>query len=361
MVSVGMAGWWGRLALALVVFLVSFGLLRWMRNGGRKTWRELWELLNGSLRRKIIAFAIAVSVVFVLGVMAPLMRFEPDVTAGLEIALNAAWIFAIAWGLTLLTSVVVCFVQWRYDIEVVDNLGARQMHTKVKVLRRIAVVLIWFGAVAGSLLLFERFRVLGGTLLASAGVLSIALGISAQKTFGAVIAGIQIALTHPINLDDVVIIEGEWGRIEEITFTYVVVKIWDQRRLIVPVTYFLEKPFQNWTKTSSEIIGTIFLYVDYATPLAPIRDELKRLCESSGSLWNGKTCVLQVTDAGTESMTLRALVSSPNASSAWDLRCLVREGLIDFIRLNYPECLPKQRLLLQDGDAVYSSTTVAGE
>jgi small-conductance mechanosensitive channel len=188
---------------------------------------------------------------------------------------------------------------------------------------------------------------LGGTMLASAGVLSIVLGISAQKTFGSIIAGIQIALAHPINLDDVVIVENEWGRIEEISFTYVVVRLWDMRRLVVPITYFTETVFQNWTKKSAEIIGSVFWQVDYATPLEPLREELTRLCEESGRLWNGKTCVLQVTDAGAETMTLRAIVSASDASKAWDLRCLVREGMIRYLNEHYPECLPKRRILLQ--------------
>lgn len=284
-----------------------------------------------------------------LAVLAPLARFDAGVDVFVTAFLGTAWIILVAWALTLLLTVLTGLVQWKYDIGVEDNLGARQINTKVRVLHRIAAVLVWLGALAGILMQFERFRALGGAMLASAGVLSIVLGLSAQKTFGAVIAGVQIALTHPINLDDVVIVEGEWGRIEEITFTYVVVKIWDLRRMVVPISYFVETPFQNWTKKSAEIIGTVTLHVDYTTPLQPLREELKSLCEASGALWNGKTCVLQVTEAGGESMTVRALVSSPGASAAWDLRCMVREGLIDFLRRNYPECLPRRRVVLQNG------------
>ena len=199
----------------------------------------------------------------------------------------------------------------RYDTSVKDNLEARQIRTKVKVLQRIIVILIWLLTSACILMLFDKFKMLGGTLLASAGVVSIVLGFSAQKTFGAMIAGLQVALSHPINLDDVVIVEGEWGRIEEITFTYVVVTTWDLRRLIVPITYFLETPFQNWTKKNADIIGSVFIHADYTVQLEPLREELNRLCIQAKPLWDGKTCVLQVTDAGPETLTLRADQSAP--------------------------------------------------
>ncbi len=231
--------------------------------------------------------------------------------------LNIFWIVLAAWAATILVNIISDVTRKKFDITVPDNLTARQMHTKIKVFQRILVVLLWLAAVAGIMLLFERFRTLGGTLLASAGVVSILIGLSAQKTFAAIIAGIQVALFHPINLDDVVVLEGEWGHIEEITFSYVVVKTWDLRRLVVPVTYFLEKPFQNWTKTSAEIIGSVFIHTDYTVPMETLRDELKQICNNAGSLWDGKTCVLQVVDSGPETMTLRAIMSSPDASKAW--------------------------------------------
>lgn len=347
MTSIGVESWIVRLALScLIVLAVTVILRRFGKDNGRG-WRELWRVLAASLRRRIVALLSCAGALFIVSASIPLAGLEPKTAIGANLALNAAWIIMAAWALTLLTSVLVELVQWRYDITAPDNLTARQVQTRVRVLQRIAVVLIWFAALAGTLMLFERFRVLGGTLLASAGVISIAVGLGAQKTFGAVIAGIQMAFTHPINLDDVVIVEGEWGRIEEITFTYVVVKIWDQRRLVVPVTHFLEKPFQNWTRKNSQLIGSVFLHVDYTTPLEPLREELQRLCEQAAPLWDGRTCLLQVTDAGPDTMTIRALVSAADASNAWDLRCLVREGLIAYLRDNLPHCLPRRRLAMQ--------------
>lgn len=349
--SIGVENWVIRLILVCIIFLATAIILRRFKGSNGRSWRELWQALTASLKRRIRNLLVVAGALFVISVLLPLIDLKPEVTKGVNIALDAGWIALSAWALTLLASAVVGLIQWRFDIGAADNLTARAVHTRVRVLQRIIVVLIWVAAIAGILLLFERFRVLGGTLLASAGVLSIAVGLSAQKTFGAVIAGIQMAFTRPINLDDVVIVEGEWGRIEEITFTYVVVKIWDQRRLVVPVSYFLETPFQNWTRKTSQLLGTVTLHVDYTAPLEPLREELKRLCEQSVPLWDGRTCALQVTEAGPETMTIRALVSADDASKAWDLRCMVREGLIDFLRQHHPHCLPKRRLEMQENTA----------
>jgi small-conductance mechanosensitive channel len=335
--------------LALVVGVAGFTLIRLFRGGQARRWRELRELLSRSMKRRVVMFLSVFASVVALSILVAPSQL-PDGWSGPAVtAMNTVWVLMAAWAATLVMFALSGLVRWRYNMEVEDNLGAREVQTKVRILNRMIVIMIWFAAAAAILMQFERFRLLGGTMLASAGVLSIVLGISAQKTFGAIIAGIQIALAHPINLDDVVIVEGEWGRIEEIAFTYVVVKIWDQRRLVVPITYFTDTVFQNWTKKTAEIIGSVFLQVDYATPLEPLRAELTRLCEASRNLWNGKTCVLQVTEAGEYSMTVRAIVSAPDASRAWDLRCMVREGLIKYINEHYPECLPKRRLILQEG------------
>ena len=342
--------WSIRIVLSVLVLVAMFVLFRWFK-GGAGSWREVWKTLSDGLRKQIFGLVMAFGACLLAMLLWPVAGPGlpgGDLAAGL---LGSAWVLVAAWGLTLALSVVVAMLQWKYDVGVEDNLHARRMVTRVRVLQKTVVVIIWLGAAAGILMQFERFRTLGTTLLASAGVLSIVLGISAQKTFGSMIAGIQIALSHPISLDDVVIVEGEWGRIEEITFTYVVVRIWDKRRLIVPVTYFLERPFQNWTRKSSDITGTVFLHVDYETPLEPLREEARRLCRESGPLWDGETCVLQVTEAGPETMTVRVIAGSPDASRAWDLRCLIREGLIEFLRANYPNCLPKRRLVIAgDGD-----------
>ena len=339
--------WSIRIVLSVLVLAATFVLLRWFR-GGAGDWRELWKMLSHGLRKQVSGLVMVFAACMLGTLLLPLTELGPQSQALAAGLIGSAWVLAAAWGLTLASSVVVAMLQWKYDVGVADNAFARRMITRVRVLQKTVVVIIWLGALAGILMQFERFRTLGGTLLASAGVLSIILGISAQKTFGSMIAGIQIALSHPISLDDVVIVEGEWGRIEEITLTYVVVRIWDRRRLIVPITYFLEKPFQNWTRKSSDIIGVVTLHVDYETPLEPLREEARRLCRESGPLWDGETCSLQVTEAGVETMTVRVIAGSPDASGAWGLRCLIREGLITFLRDNYPHSLPKRRVVISE-------------
>ena len=343
---------WMNWVIRIMFFLLVAGsvatFFRWLR-GGKGNMKELLDVLSGSIRKQIVGIALTALGCSLVTLLLPLARLAPEETRAVNTLLGSVWVVLMAWGLTAGLSVTVTMIQSKYDLDVADNLLARRMHTRMQILQRIFVVIIWIGAAAGILMQYERFRALGTTLLASAGVISIVLGISAQKTFGSIIAGIQIALSQPINLDDVVIVEGEWGRIEEITFTYVVVKIWDQRRLILPVTYFLEHPFQNWTRKSANITGSVLMHVDYETPLAPLREEARRLCESAGALWDGKTFTLQVTEAGAEDMTIRVLAGSPDASSAWDLRCMVREGLIAFMKENCPEFLPKRRLLITDG------------
>ncbi len=199
--------------------------------------------------------------------------------------------------------------------------------------------------IAAILMMFDAVRQLGTSILASAGIAGIILGFAAQKTLGNFLAGIQIALSQPILIDDVVIVEGEFGRIEDITLTFVSVRTWDLRRLIVPITYFIEKPFQNWSRKSEQLLGTIFLYLDYQVPLGELREELKRLVEKNEN-WDGQVCGLQVTDTKPNTIEVRALVSSANAGQSFDLRCQVREGLIEFLRNRYPESLPRVRTAL---------------
>ncbi|RYZ24858.1 MAG: mechanosensitive ion channel, partial [Chitinophagaceae bacterium] len=180
--------------------------------------------------------------------------------------------------------------------------------------------------------------------LTGVGIGGIIIGFAAQKSLGNLLAGFQIAFTQPIRIDDVLIVEGEWGKVEEITLTYVVVNIWDQRRLILPITYFIEKPFQNWTRVSAELLGTVFLYLDYTIPIEPLRQEMTRLL-SSNPLWDKRVNVVQVTDSTKDSsIEVRFLMSASNSSRAFDLRCNIREAMIAFIQTNYPESLPKKRL-----------------
>ena len=238
-----------------------------------------------------------------------------------------------------------------------DNLQARRVQTQTRVLSRIAVGGVFLTGVAFALMTFPKARQLGTSLLASAGVAGVVLGIAARSVFSNLLAGLQIAMAQPIRIDDVLIIEGEWGRVEEITATYVVLRIWDERRLIIPLQWFIEHPFQNWTRRSSDILGTVYLWVDYTLPVDPIRAEAKRLCEGSAD-WDKRVCVVQVTDATDRSMQLRILVSSASSGQNFGLRCVVREGLIAFIQREFPTALPRVRTdidKLPPGDAASTS------
>ncbi len=234
-----------------------------------------------------------------------------------------------------------------YDLSQENNLKSRKIHTEVNVLERVVVFIIVIIAVGIILLSFENFRKIGLSLFASAGLAGIIIGFAAQKVIGTVLAGLQIAITQPIRIDDVVIVEGEWGWIEEITLTYVVVRVWDKRRIILPTTYFIEKPFQNWTRNSADILGSVFIYTDYSINVDALRVELTRIL-SETPLWDGDVNNLQVTDSKETTMELRALISAKNSSIAWDLRVLVREKLIAFIQLNYPDALPKTRVSITE-------------
>jgi hypothetical protein len=206
----------------------------------------------------------------------------------------------------------------------------------------VAVSVIAIFMLASMLMVFDSVRQFGESILASAGIAGIVVGLAAQRSIAALLAGFQIAMTQPIRLDDVVIVEKEWGRIEEITLTYVVVRIWDLRRLVVPITYFIEQPFQNWTRASADILGTVFLYVDYTVPVDSLRGELTRILQAS-RFWDGKVNALQVTDAKEQTLEVRALASAADASLAFSLRCEIREQLVGFLQRNYPESLPKVR------------------
>ena len=230
----------------------------------------------------------------------------------------------------------------KYPLDVEDNLQARRVHTQTRLISRTVSFMILVAGMSLMLMTFPGARQVGTSLLASAGVIGIIAGIAARPVFSNLIAGLQLALSQPLRIDDVLIIEGEWGHVEEITGTYVVLRIWDQRRLIIPLQWFIEKPFQNWTRSSSQLIGTVFLWVDYRMPLAPLREAAQHACEAA-SEWDGRLCQLQVVEAAADAVQLRLLVTSQNASLNWDLRCKVREALVDFMQREYPQFLPLAR------------------
>jgi small-conductance mechanosensitive channel len=252
-------------------------------------------------------------------------------------------IFSIAWISIQFIKAGAYYLQNKLDIGTADNLNARSRLTQIKVFKSIANSLIIIIAISVGLLTFEQVRSIGISLLTSAGIIGIIIGFAAQKSIGMILAGIQLAITQPIRLDDVVIVEGEWGRIEEITLTYVVVKIWDERRLVLPVTWFLEKPFQNWTRTAADITGTIFLYVDFSFPVDSIRKALPEMLKGNPD-WDGRLWNVQVTKATEQYKEVRVLLSSVDSSKNWDLRTAIREKLIDFINVNYPDSFAKTRI-----------------
>ena len=228
-------------------------------------------------------------------------------------------------------------------VDTADNLHARRIQTQFRVLANSLHFLIVLIGAAAALMTFPGVHQIGVSLLASAGVAGLVIGFAAKPVLGNLLAGLQIALTQPIRLDDVVIVQGEWGRVEEITGAFVVVQVWDERRLVVPLQWFIENPFQNWTRTSSKIIGSVFLWLDYRMPLAPLRSEAERICAHAPE-WDRRICATQVTDTSERSMQVRVLVSAADSSLCWDLRCRMREELISFIQREYPQHLPQLRI-----------------
>ena len=251
-------------------------------------------------------------------------------------------IASLTWLLTRAVQSIADTIVERNPINSSDNLAARRIHTQTRVLARSMNVLITLIGAGMALMTLPLLRQIGTSLLASAGVAGLIVGFAAKPVLGNLLAGLQLAISQPIRLDDVVIVENEWGQIEEITGSYVVVRIWDQRRMIVPLQWFIEHPFQNWTRSSSELLGPVNLWVDFRLPLEPLRIEAQRLCHIFEE-WDGRVCVVQVLETTERAMQVRILVSASDAGRTFDLRCKMREGLLDFIQRQYPECLPRIR------------------
>jgi len=277
-----------------------------------------------------------------LNMSLPLMQMRKSVHDPLIKVIEILFTIVFAVILIQIVKILEDYFYHRYDFNKADNLKERKLRTQLQFVRKIIIALIVIITAGVVLLSFESMRKVGAGLLTGVGIGGIIIGFAAQKSLGNLLAGFQIAFTQPIRIDDVLIVENEWGRVEEITLTYVVLKIWDQRRLILPINYFIEKPFQNWTRVTAELIGSVFLYLDYTAPIEKLKIELARLIETN-ELWDRRVMALQVTDTREASIEIRALVSGRNSSDVFDLRCYVREGLIRFIQENHPECLPKTR------------------
>lgn len=328
---------------AVVVFAngihyVVFWLLRKKQTPEQQRGLNLRRYLEGPARAVFIAIAVRIVLPFV-PMISP--RILDQIDQGVEILL----VLFLGWLAIGGIYVAQALLLRRYDIHAEDNLRARRLHTQVQMLRRVLIGAVIIVDAAGVLWSMHNPGLwkYGTGLLASAGLASLALAAAAKSTVSNLLAGIQIALSEPIRIDDVVVISGEWGRIVEITSTYVVVNIWDQRTLIVPLSFFIEQPFTNWTRTGSDILGTAFLYLDYAVPVEPLRAELQRVVRES-PLWDGRVCGLQVTNLSEQTMEVRCLMSSRDSGKNFDLRCLVREQMIGFVREHYPYALPTMRV-----------------
>ncbi|MFN3402705.1 MAG: mechanosensitive ion channel family protein [Cytophagaceae bacterium] len=307
----------------------------------------LKEIKDASLTLINRQFRFALQILFVVAAMnlaLPFTTWHERLEFYIHKILYIALVLSFSFLMMRITGFIKALLYIKFDITSANNLSERKARTQIDFLQKLTSVIIFFIALAIILMSFDRVRELGTSILASAGIAGIIIGFAAQKSLSNLLAGFQIAFTQPIRIDDVVVVENEWGRIEEITLTYVVVRIWDMRRLILPISYFIERPFQNWTRASSDILGSVFLFTDYTLPIEELRNELKRILENDDNgLWDKNVGIIQVTDTTDKCMQLRVLVSANSSSNAWDLRCIVREKLITFIQKSYPGCLPKNR------------------
>ncbi|MEM8757611.1 MAG: mechanosensitive ion channel family protein [Planctomycetota bacterium] len=342
----GLPEWVRVLAIAVVFAGVAIGgqatiwavLRRVSRDGGKHPTR----LIVTHTARAARVAAVLIGVTAGLGFSGRLGLPSPTEQPGVSSLLGAVITLAITWLVIGVVRGADDMILARHEIDSDSNVRARKTHTQVAVLSRTLMVVIGIFGIGAALMQFDEVERVGTSLLASAGVAGIVLGFAARPVLGNIIAGIQIALTQPIKIGDVVIIEGEWGRIEEITTTYVVLRIWDQRRLIVPFSTIIEQPFENWTRHSTSLLGTIYFYADYSLPIDEVRAELARICEGNPK-WDGRVCSVLVTDANDRSIQVRALISAANSSDHWDLRCEVREKLVAFIHREHPGSLPRER------------------
>lgn len=330
----------------IVFHFFAYKLVGYIANKFSKTGhKELIKKLKQPTK-----FLVFLIVPYILPTLFQLKENELEFIHGLAnimLIVGISWLFiqGVSYGKSLMLS--------KYDMNTEDNLEARKVFTQFSIIQRILDFTIIVVAIALILMNFDSIRKLGLSLLASAGIAGLILGLAAQKLLTTILSGLQIALTQPIRLDDVVIVENEWGWIEEITLTYVVVRIWDKRRLIVPTTYFIEKPFQNWTRTTAEILGTVFIYTDYNVSVDAIREELTKILATDKN-WDGKVNVVQVTNTTEKTVEIRALLSAKDSPTAWDLRVNVREKLLGFLQNKYPDSLPKTRVKMEKAADFYN-------
>ena len=343
----GAATWYAAFVLCLSLFWFATALaMRLLGRAQRQIATGAWHL-GGEVERIVAALAVRIAIglapLIAISTALAILAERPAVQAAAGTVLRLTLIAAVVWVLLQVIGMLDRFVTARFRLDVADNLQARRIHTQATVVKKLLYLLVGTCAVAAVLMQFEAVRILGTSILASAGLASVIIGFAAQRTLANLLAGVQLAFTQPIRMDDVVVIEGEWGRIEEINLSYVVVALWDQRRLVLPISSFIEKPFQNWTRSTSQLLGTVLLRLDYHAPIEALRAELARVA-TADLRWDKRVCALQVTDCGERTIEVRALVSAADASQAFDLRCAVREALLGFLRREHPQALPRLRV-----------------
>ncbi len=343
-VPIWMPGWlWSSLILGVAAYLAAAA-----------HWFSLWALdriMPPKRRRGFLQTFVQATtgptrlayMVFALGAALNFTSFPEATFDVIAHLLLVAFVVLAGWSAARAFEIASTLYLNRFRTDVADNLLARKHLTQVRLLKRAADTLIVVVTIATALMTIDSVRQYGISLFASAGAASLVVGLAARPLLTNLIAGVQIAITQPIRLEDAVIVEDEWGWIEEITSTYVVVRLWDWRRMVLPISYFLDKPFQNWTRETASLIGSVFLHVDYSVPVEAVREQLREIAKAS-LLWDGRVVNLQVSDTSEHTMELRALISARDAPQTWDLRCEVREKLIAWLHQAYPEALPRARV-----------------
>jgi small-conductance mechanosensitive channel len=321
-------------AAALIAFQIVRALLERILPANRPLLHVVMTRTNSLARFALVLLSLAL--------VAPVLPLHAATNATINRILVAAFVVLMGWIAIVASELAVGRYIGRFRIDIEDNLQARKAVTQMRVLKRTVEVLIILVTAGFALMSFDSVRQYGVSLFASAGVAGLAVGLAAKPLLGNLIAGLQIALTQPIRIDDAVVVENEWGWIEEFTSVYVVIRLWDWRRLIVPLGYFLENPFQNWTRTTSSIIGSVFFHLDHSTPVDAVRSKLEELVKVSKN-WDGQVVNLQVTDTTERTIEIRALMSARNSPMAFDLRCEIREKLLAFLQSDYPQSLPRLR------------------
>jgi small-conductance mechanosensitive channel len=337
----------GAVIVTLLLYAGAQALIRKVLGDRRPFLRTILAATKGPARLGLVLIAVTL--------VLPATSLTSSTAEMIARLLALATICLTGWIVLTVLHIAADLYLLRFRIDIEDNLLARKHVTQVRVLERILDVVIILITVGFALMTFEAVRQFGVTIFASAGVAGIVAGLAARPVLTNFLAGVQLAIAQPIRIDDAVIVENEWGNVEEITFSYVVVKLWDWRRMVLPLSYFIEKPFQNWTRTGGELIGSVYLYLDHTAPVETIRQKLTEIASQS-KLWNGKVVNLQVSDCKETTIELRALVSANTASATWDLRCEVREKLLDYVQREHPNALPHRRY-----EAIQNAATKADE